>query len=297
MKLIEPLAITDATLLSSNVAETDWPAWSAGTAYVLGDKVIRTSTHRIYQRTVAGTTATAPELDLTNWLDIAPTNRWAMFDSVVGTLTTQATSISVTVRPVGVVNSLALLDISGDTLQVVMTDPIDGIVYDVTYSLSYTSGIIDWYSYFYTPIERKSGIIITDLPGYLSADIAITISNPGGSVSVGTCVAGSLQNLGHTKYGASVGIQDYSRKERDAFGNYTVVERPFNKKARFSCTVDADRVDRTHALLARRRALPTVYIGSEDYQSTVVYGFFKDFDIVIPYPTFSECSLEIEGLT
>ena len=43
MKLIEPQAIQ---LLSSTVPENDAPAWSAGTAYEIGDSVIHE--HRVY---------------------------------------------------------------------------------------------------------------------------------------------------------------------------------------------------------------------------------------------------------
>ena len=43
MKLIEPQAIR---LLSSTVPENDAPAWSAGTAYQIGDSVIHE--HKVY---------------------------------------------------------------------------------------------------------------------------------------------------------------------------------------------------------------------------------------------------------
>jgi hypothetical protein len=38
-------------------------------------------------------------------------------------------------------------------------------------------------------------------------------------------------------------------------------------------------------------------VAAEDFSSLIVYGFYKSFDIVIPGPTVSNCSLEIEGLT
>jgi hypothetical protein len=57
MKLIEPIPITDAVLSSSNVAETDYPAWSAATAYALGNRVILTALHKIYEAVKATTTS------------------------------------------------------------------------------------------------------------------------------------------------------------------------------------------------------------------------------------------------
>ena len=50
MKLIEPQAIR---LLSSTVPENDAPAWSAGTAYEIGDSVIHE--HRVYKAVTAST--------------------------------------------------------------------------------------------------------------------------------------------------------------------------------------------------------------------------------------------------
>ena len=55
MKLIEPQAIR---LLSSTVPENDAPAWSAGTAYQIGDSVIHE--HKVY-KAVADSTGKQPD--------------------------------------------------------------------------------------------------------------------------------------------------------------------------------------------------------------------------------------------
>ena len=66
LRILNPLTVTDSILTSSSLAETDYAAWNAATAYNAGDRVIRTSVHRIYERVIAGTTATAPESDPVN---------------------------------------------------------------------------------------------------------------------------------------------------------------------------------------------------------------------------------------
>src|SRR3546814_19750231 len=50
MKVVQPVPVTDAILVASSVAETDFPAWAVGSTYGLGDRVISTATHRIYER-------------------------------------------------------------------------------------------------------------------------------------------------------------------------------------------------------------------------------------------------------
>ena len=97
--------------------------------------------------------------------------------------------------------------------------------------------------------------------------------------------------------GASVGIQDYSRKEKNDFGDYVLVQRNYSKRARFSMAVLNDQIDALQDLLVDLRTTPCVWIGDDRYQSTMIYGFYKDFDIVIAYHLVSDCNIEIEGLT
>lgn len=119
MKFIRPNAIDDTRLVSSSVPEADFAPWNAATAYALGDQVIRATTHRIYKRAVAGTTATAPENDLVNWAAAGPTNRWKMFDGKLSRITTAADSITVVLAP-GRLNSLSLLGVDASTVSVTL---------------------------------------------------------------------------------------------------------------------------------------------------------------------------------
>jgi hypothetical protein len=56
---------------------------------------------------------------------------------------------------------------------------------------------------------------------------------------------------------------------------------------------DIDKMQRT---LASLRATPALYIGSDRFDATLIYGFYRDFEINIEYYTHSECSIELEGL-
>jgi hypothetical protein len=99
------------------------------------------------------------------------------------------------------------------------------------------------------------------------------------------------------QYGARVGIQDYSRKEKNDFGDTVLVERAFAKRANFDLILEKFETDQLQNFLAEIRATNALWIGSDEYESTIVFGFYKSFDILISYPTRSDCSLEIEGLT
>ena len=98
MKLIRPTTLTDAMLTSSTAPENDYAVWSSGTAYAVGARVILTSTHRKYEA-LAASTGVSPASDPTKWLDLGPTNRWAMFDARVGTATTRTSTLQVVLAP------------------------------------------------------------------------------------------------------------------------------------------------------------------------------------------------------
>ena len=298
MNVIRPITVTDAMLTASNVPETDYTAWNAATNYSVGDYCIRTTatTHKVYKCLVAGVNATAPESNATKWLEYSPTNRWAMFDQRTGTQTQQATSITFTIVPGSVVSSIAFINLSAASVRIVMTDPTDGVVYDVTHSATVASLSGDWDSFFFDYITRKTDIVVQDLPTYPAATIDVTIADAG-TAKVGVVALGRSIELGDAEYGASFGITDYSRKTADEFGGYTIVQRAFAKRATFNLAVPKTIVDSVAALLTELRSTPCVWVGHVDYQGTIIYGFYKDFDIVIAYPTWNDCRLEIEGLT
>lgn len=295
MRYIVPTTITDAMLVDSSVAEDDYTAWSAATAYVAGDRAIRAATHSIYERLVDGTTATEPENDAVNWARVGPTNRWAMLDGAVGTATTDADSISITLAP-GVIRGLALLDLDAESVTVEMTIGAT-VVYSASFDpLAAQEDCDNWFDYFFEAIARRSLVILTDLPPYGEAEITVTATSTGGTVSIGSCVVGMVYEMGDTMADASISITDYSRKDVDEFGAISVAERAYSKRMTLPVVLPTQNVDLAAQRLARVRAKPVVWIGSERHDSLVVYGFVKDWSIAIPGRVLSTCSLEIEGL-
>lgn len=95
-----------------------------------------------------------------------------------------------------------------------------------------------------------------------------------------------------------LGIQDYSVKTQDDFGNYQIVERSYSRKVSLLMRVDNEAVDALHRFLCRGTdQFPAIYIGATTYGASYVFGFYKEFNIEIPHNAFSVCSIEIEGLT
>lgn len=299
MKVIKPTAITQAMLTASTAAEpgAGEAVWSAGTTYAVDVKVILASTNRVYQSLQAGNLARAPDTSPLWWVDTGPTNRWAMFDQQVSTLTTLASPLSVSIAP-GAINSLALLGAVGATATVTMLDaPGGALVYSATASLD-SSIVTDWWQYYFEPIVLTGELVFTNLPSYRNGVISVTITGTG-TVSCAGLVVGAVYDLGPTNMGAKIGMVDFSRKDTDAFGVTTFVKRAFSKRVTAEFYVTTPALSKIQQLLAGLRATPCVWIGSEQsaYASLIVFGFYRDFSITVAYPNYNLCNLDIEGLT
>ncbi len=304
MKLVQPIDIVDNLLLSTNVSETLYPPYDSGYVFSKGSRVSvigasGTNKHKVYESLVDNNLGNDPEASTSSlkWIYVSVTNPWLMFDKSVTTQTENQDSIEVSVWATGRNPCLALLNLSAAEAHVEMVDELDGVVYSKTFSLVSDSGIDDWYSYFFEPVVRLTDLVVLDMPAYASPVINVRLSATAEKVKCGALLLGPPTSIGETFYGAEIGIQDFSVKQQDDFGNYSIVERAFRKTAIFTVGIDAVRVDTLQALLATLRSIPVIYIGSDGYTSTVIYGFYKDFKIQIAYVNKSICTLEIEGLT
>lgn len=270
--------------------------WSGAVTYADGDTVIDVAGHHAYE-SLAGSNLNNPVTDATKWLDLGATNRWKMFDEVVQSQTSNPDSIDVVRVVPGRIDSVVLLNLSATEARIRLTDPVEGVVYDQTFSLVSDSGITDPYAYSFEPIIRLTELQVTDLPPYSDATLQVTLTEAVATVLCGACIAGLSKDLGGTQYGASLGIQDFSRITEDAFGNRVRVQRAYSRSASFNFWILSTQVDDIFNLLAGYRATPIVVIGSSLYGATIVYGYIADYRIEIAYPTRSLGTLEMKGLT
>lgn len=298
--VVRPLGITDAMVSApnTNVPEADYAVWSSATTYALDARVILTSTHKIYQSLQASNLNKDPVTQPTWWIEVAPTNKWALFDSAVSTQTKQASYIKYTVTPGQTVNALAALNLTNATqIVITVTSASAGVIYSRTIDVSLIPASPSWWDWFFGIRRAQTQCVLVDLPSYPDATIKFELYG-GASLAIGVLLIGQQRAFGTgIKYGAKVGIQDYSRKEKNDFGDTVLVQRAFARRADFDLMVSADEVDSLQNFLSDVRAVPCLWIGSTEYESTTVFGFYKTFDILISYPTQSDCSLQIEGLT
>ena len=306
MRVLIPFAVLDANLISTSIAENDFAVWDSATSYSVGDKVISTVTHRIYEALQAST-AVDPTTDVADppyWLNIGATNRWKAFDKTISDPVTVANGVTSIVYELGAFgipsNSVTLFGLKGRVASVVVDDATDGEVYNREISLIDNALVNDWFSYFFQPARVKTEAIFESIPPYANADYTIKVEDTSSEEpELGQIVLGQEYTLGTTGYGTSVSIEDFSRKERDAFGNAIIVERPFAKLIDFDFTVNTNEARRAAILLETVRAVPAVYYSGPDTEKygTTVYGFFRNWSINLDGPNISNVTLEVEGLT
>ena len=298
--MIVPATITDAMLVSCTVAEpaAGETAWDAATAYTVGQEAIRATTHRKYKRVAAGTTATEPENDITNWLDIGATNRWAQFDRKVGSKTTGTTSVTTVIKP-GSAEGLALLDVVGTSVDVTVREATGGaVVYARSVSLddSVVASVYDW---MYGEYTQRLNVVLTDLPGqYPSSEITVTVNSTSGG-AIGVLAAGRVHALGATEYGAGAGIINWGKVTDDGFGNREWLEGEWANRVTLPIVANRSDMARLHRQLAKVRSTPCIYIGScslAELEPLVCYGVYRDLYITVPYYSVVQMNLEIDGL-
>jgi hypothetical protein len=142
----------------------------------------------------------------------------------------------------------------------------------------------------------------TNLPPYGLASLQITIKTEldAETAKCGEIALGRVREFGNTQYGASFEIIDYSRKDVDDFGNFSVVERAFSKRIPMDVSVENAILGYLKQTLEDYRATPVVCIPTEvaDLRGPfLVYGYYRTARTVVNYPNHSILTIEWEGLT
>jgi hypothetical protein len=170
------------------------------------------------------------------------------------------------------------------------------IVYDRTIAIV-DIGAADWWEFFYLEYENGGDLVyFDDLPGISGSKIRIIVTGVSESEAAecGRVIMGIESQLGVTVEGVQSRLQDFSRKERDAFGNLTLVPRRTIRLVDFDFMVEAPQVDRVQRRFTELAARPTLYIGHTELPETFVFGIFTQFSTIINGHTITECSAAIE---
>ena len=298
MKMIEPFDVTPARVLESTVpiTETEWTAgtYETGTQRYVGAE--------LYEVVATPSTDTEPlagaELDPPAWLRVGAINRFAAFDGLLGRPSEVASGVmSWRIHGAGLVNGVALFGLVGETATVrIRRQSDDEVVLERSWRLLGRGVPTTFWEWAFLPFEETDTALVTDGPSLIDPIVEIEVDGGASRAALGEAFLGKIQRLGVTLYGTSVEVEDFTRRERDPFGNFVIVGRPSTRIVRYTVSVRNSELSRVDKLLRARLARPTVYIGDEGFPTTVLPGFPRNIQSVPLGPTVSEMLFEVEGL-
>lgn len=293
--IIPPLTVTDAMLTNINVLEDEHPAYDATASYADTDSII--ANHRIYRNNSGSTLiGSYPPDHPTLWEDLGASNAWKMFDEYNNSQTVNAGSITFDITSGAIVNSLALMGLSGSSVNVQMIDPVAGVVYDYTKALVSSEGVVGLYSWLYREHSTSEILVLTDLPTYRNATVRVTIEAGAGSAGCSNVAMGAQKILGTLQYGFSLGILDFSSVVESEDGNVSVNTGNYADEPEIDFHVDNAKFDYVKRTLTALRGTPAVFVCGKNYETMTVFGFYRSFRITVPHASWAECTLTIRGL-
>lgn len=262
-------------------------AYNAGTTYALGDTV--SANQRCYESLAASNTGNPlpvlPETETTKWIDVGPTNKWAMFDLDRNTQTVTASPMTVVFAPGQRINTLGLTGLVANSLTVTATSVLGGgTVYDSGAVDLNTRAVADGYDYAFEPFSTQPSWVAFDLPPYSDIIITIVISSTSGNVKCGSLVAGTFIYLGDAQHGAVNDGLNFSTVTRDLYGKATLVKRRTAPKTRQALKLPVPRINKALAARVLLNATPALYAGidksySGHFEMFLIMGIYTAFEI------------------
>lgn len=256
--------------------------------------------HRRYESVFSGSNSGNPPAidDGTKWLDIGPTNRWAMFDLLRNTATAVASPLTVVVTPGERIDSLALVGLVADSVTITVT--VSAVEkYSYTEDLS-TREVLNWYDYFFAPFSYKSALALFDLSPYTNGVITVTLTRASGYVECGGIVLGLSTYLGRTLHDAENVALNFSTVERDFAGNTaTMIQRRTVPKTTQRVRCAKSQVNKVIAAREALNAVPALWSGLDDsdsgyFEALLILGFYRTFTVNMDQPSEALVVLELE---
>ena len=288
-------------------------AYNSGTTYALGDTVSSATSHRVYESLAAGNVGNAlpvlPETTTSKWLDVGPTNRFAMFDLSRNTQTVCASPLTVVIAPGERANTIGFSGLSANQVQISATSVMGGgTVYPSAYSASPT-GIFnlntrivnDGYDYCFEPFTTLPSLAIFDLPPFSDIIITVTISATSGNVKCGALVVGTYTYIGNIQFGMVNDALNFSTVTRDVFGNATLVPRRTIPKTDQTLFINADRINRCKEARVLLNAVPALWTGLDDntnamFDMLALLGIYTKFTITGVREGRAQIDLSVEEI-
>lgn len=228
------------------------------------------------------------------WLDVGPTNKYAMFDLDVNTATEVASPLTVVITPGIRLDSAFLGGLAADAISITTTN------YSYSASLV-TRETTGWYDYFYKPFTLLPSVALFDIPPISANVITVTLTRTGANVKCGALVLGTNQFIGDIEYSAQSESVNYSTVTRDSQGVATIVKRRSIPRANLTLWVDKSKINVIRDLRSALNGEVAAWVGLDDttsdfFEAVTVLGYYDTFGINLEHPTRAKINLDLTEL-
>lgn len=303
--VLVPVQITSNMVVSVTSNGVELPedpstAWAAGTTYAIGQRAHSAVTHRVYESLKAGNIGHDPT-DLTNqttatgvgtwWIDIGPTNKWAMFDGLISSQTVANSPMVIKLRP-GSFDSFAIFKMQAGAIRTTVDDaPGGNRIYDYDSALEGSSPG-DYYEHFFETFVPRREYVVTGLEPYGLSELTLTISAGNGQVKLGMLALGIEKILGAPERGTRVSPKTYSYIAEDAYGNTIIKRRASAMGISIPIKVALEDADDVLQIVQDLLDVPVAVIGSRD----VFHAKMSTFGLIsgdMDYSTWPDRTLNL----
>ncbi len=299
MKIVEN-RISD--YVSINIVESE-PMWNSSARYNYGDEI--RDGHYIFKYAGDDGTNTTqrPQVDAIKqgfkWVNIRPTNYYAMLDSKTATQTTKSEELNFKLHNRGY-DTLSLMNVEANEIKIELLAPDDQVLFQKEESLRDEKEIIDFYTYCYSPILRKETFYTGDIPIIMGTTLSVSLSSKSGDVKCGRLVFGDSFFVGCTNAEFSLGIESYSKKETDVFGNTSLVHRGARLNDSYSVSISSSSLPMLRRKFVSWDAKELLFIGDESPNSKLEnllnFGYYEDVSFEYEGGDISTLNISIKGL-
>lgn len=248
--------------------------------YAVGYRVIKTSTHMIYQCSTE--TDLDPEDSISNvppeWVEVGPTNKWSMFDNKRTVKSSSSGAISVSLEFDNQTDSINILSMENATsVSIIATSNSSGEVYNQSFD-----------------VTNKIDLVVLDIPPF--DDLTYDVIVSGSQIKVGEIVVGVSRDLGTLVSGVVSDRIDYSRIEYDDFGNDEYIERPMVKYTTYPVMIPKSESPSVELYLDNLQKAQALWVGDTGGGDLLVtYGRLERSPITYSNPSIVEYLIKVRG--
>ena len=296
IRVLRPLTVTPANIVFTDVPDTDYAEWAAGSTYAANAYVKKGV--KVYRSLLDGNVGADPADQVNNaakWKPMGVINRMKPFDERLATKVRQANVITYHLNFGRAITSLVVKGVEGGEY-ITVRMLVDGAVvyYAKTpmFGVPSESGMWHW---LFGARDDIADASFFNLPTYPQAVVEVEVTGSS-SLAIGAIAAGNVAEYGeHVLTGSGVSIANYALNGFDEWGDPVILPLSWAKTATIDVLLRRHEVDALQKVIANARYSPSIWIGSDMYESLNIYGFVENFDVPLEWD-FPQARITIKGL-